>query len=99
MTPRDAMAAPPPPRDASQKERPSDVSRREQPCASRVRDDQSYLQHTKCGSLMYAAPEVLRSTLQRGYDAAAADVWSLGVILFAMLSGTLPFQARARRRS
>ena len=35
---------------------------------------------------MYAAPEVLRSTLQRGYDAAAADVWSLGVILFAMLS-------------
>ena len=68
-------------------------------CASRVRDDQSYLQHTKCGSLMYAAPEVLRSTLQRGYDAAAADVWSLGVILFAMLSGTLPFQARARRRS
>ena len=68
-------------------------------CASRVRDDQSYLQHTKCGSVMYAAPEVLRSTLQRGYDAAAADVWSLGVILFAMLSGTLPFQARARRRS
>ena len=71
---------------------------RSAPIGATVHEDASFLQHTKCGSLMYAAPEVLRTTLQRGYDAAAADVWSLGVILFAMLSGTLPFQARARRR-
>ena len=47
---------------------------------------------------MYAAPEVLASTEHSGYDAAAADMWSLGVILFSMLSGTLPFQCAAASR-
>ena len=40
-----------------------------------------------CGSKSYAAPEVLA---QRGYDGFAADVWSLGVCLFAMVSGFFP---------
>ena len=40
------------------------------------------------GSRQYAAPEILA---QRGpYDAYAADVWSLGVLLFAMLTKRLP---------
>ena len=60
--------------------------------AHQVREDASFLQHTKCGSLMYAAPEVLVSTEQTGYDAAKADVWSLGIILYSMLSGALPFR-------
>ncbi|KAL1523470.1 hypothetical protein AB1Y20_018408 [Prymnesium parvum] len=57
-----------------------------------VDEDASYLQHTKCGSIMYAAPEVLISNQVNGYSAAKADIWSLGIVLYSMLSGALPFQ-------
>lgn len=63
-----------------------------------VKDDASFLQHTKVGSVMYAAPEVLVSTANSGYDAARADMWSLGILLFSMLSGTLPFECAAASR-
>uniref|UniRef100_A0A7S3S995 Protein kinase domain-containing protein n=1 Tax=Emiliania huxleyi TaxID=2903 RepID=A0A7S3S995_EMIHU len=60
--------------------------------------DASYLQHTKVGSVMYAAPEVLTSSSRTGYNAASADMWSLGIVLFSMLSGTLPFECAAASR-
>ena len=63
--------------------------------ADHTNEDASFLQHTKCGSVMYAAPEVLTSTAQTGYDAAKADIWSLGIIFYSMLSGALPFKVAA----
>ena len=44
--------------------------------------------HVACGSPHYAAPEML---LGGGYLGQRIDMWSLGVCLYAMLCGCLPF--------
>lgn len=48
-----------------------------------------------CGSVSYTAPEILRFT---PYDGRLGDVWSAGVVLYAMLTGRLPFLAENMSR-
>uniref|UniRef100_A0A182NBU3 non-specific serine/threonine protein kinase n=1 Tax=Anopheles dirus TaxID=7168 RepID=A0A182NBU3_9DIPT len=45
---------------------------------------------TICGTSLYVAPEVLKSN-GRGSYTRKVDIWSMGVVLFAMLCGSLPF--------
>lgn len=63
---------------------------------------ESPLLTTRCGSEDYAAPEIL---LGQPYDGRQTDAWALGVLLYALIEGRLPFdpppgkQGRSRGRT
>uniref|UniRef100_A0A8C9STV2 Ribosomal protein S6 kinase n=1 Tax=Scleropages formosus TaxID=113540 RepID=A0A8C9STV2_SCLFO len=59
---------------------------------ARLKPPDNQLLKTPCFTLQYAAPEILKYD---GYD-ESCDLWSLGVILYTMLSGQVPFQCQAK---
>lgn len=48
--------------------------------------------HERCGTPAYIAPEILRGD---GYEGTAVDVWSAGIVLYAILYGNFPFNGDA----
>ena len=52
-----------------------------------IKNNESMIE--QCGTPAYIAPEIL---LNRGYEGFGVDIWSAGVVLYAMLSGTVPFK-------
>lgn len=53
------------------------------------------LLETSCGSPHYASPEIV---MGKNYHGSPSDVWSCGVILFALLTGYLPFDDKSIRK-
>ncbi|KAJ2035993.1 Serine/threonine-protein kinase [Coemansia sp. S3946] len=58
--------------------------------------DGTSLMETFCGSLPYTAPEILRGD---AYVGPEIDVWSLGVLLYVMMTGQFPFEDPAQIRN
>lgn len=44
----------------------------------------------QCGTPAYIAPEIIEDA---GYKGTFVDIWSLGVLLYAMVCGAVPFRA------
>ena len=60
----------------------------------RVLSNPDDLLYDQCGTPMYMAPEILFSSQDKGYKGFPVDIWSAGIALYIMLSGTLPFSVK-----
>ncbi|XP_058617538.1 testis-specific serine/threonine-protein kinase 6 [Onychostoma macrolepis] len=62
---------------------------------ARCVQDPSELSETFCGSAAYTPPEVI---MGMPYDPKKYDIWSLGVILYVMVTGSMPYDDTNLRR-
>ena len=46
----------------------------------------------QCGTPAYIAPEIIA---EKGYSGYYADLWSLGILLYTILQGTVPFRGNS----
>ena len=65
----------------------------------RILNSNKQLLHDKCGTPMYMAPEILISNKNIGYEGFPVDIWSSGIALYIMLSGSLPFNFKGENNS
>ena len=56
------------------------------------------LLYDQCGTPMYMAPEIILSSKKKGYRGFPVDIWSSGIALYIMLSGTLPFNIKNKSK-
>jgi len=45
-----------------------------------------------CGTPAYLAPEIIK---EKGYSGFGVDIWSLGILLYAMLNVSVPFEGES----
>ena len=62
----------------------------------KVLKSEDELLYDKCGTPMYMAPEIILSNENDGYKGFPVDIWSSGITLYIMLSGTLPFNLKSK---
>lgn len=72
-------------------ERPSDLKIADFGLSKLVHPEE--IMKMPCGTLNYVAPEVLS---QKGYG-READIWSVGVIMYLLIRGVLPFQSKTKQ--
>ena len=65
----------------------------------KVLENEDELLYDKCGTPMYMAPEIILANDDNGYKGFPVDIWSSGITLYIMLSGSLPFNIKNKNNN